>query len=65
MERPHHCHDLLYELMTLCWQENPLDRPSFDVLAVKLQHFLTTHEESWGERIIDLQRMFDKCTSEM
>lgn len=64
MERPHHCHNLLYELMILCWQANPLDRPSFDALVMKLQHFLI-HEESWGERIIDLQRMFDKCTSEM
>jgi hypothetical protein len=64
MERPIHCHILLYEVMMLCWQANPSDRPSFDILSGKLQHFLTM-ENSWGERIIDLQRMFDKCTSEM
>jgi Protein tyrosine and serine/threonine kinase len=64
MERPYHCHRFLYELMMLCWQANPLERPSFSVLAGKLQNFLTM-ENSWGERIIDLQRMFDKCTSEM
>lgn len=64
MERPNHCHMLLYELMTLCWHTNPTDRPSFDELSEKLHNFLSM-ENKWGERIIDLQMMFNCCMSEM
>ncbi|NXL85915.1 INSRR protein, partial [Alectura lathami] len=29
LERPENCPDQLYELMCLCWQQNPRQRPSF------------------------------------
>jgi fibroblast growth factor receptor 1 len=64
LERPAHCHILLYELMMLCWHANPLDRPAFDELSAKL-HSLLLMESSWGERIIDLSKMFNKCMSDV
>lgn len=64
MERPNHCHMLLYELMMLCWRANPMERPSFEELSLKLQNFLDM-ENSWSERIIDLQTMFNRCMTEM
>ncbi|KAL7019949.1 hypothetical protein ACKWTF_011315 [Chironomus riparius] len=64
MERPNHCHILLYELMMFCWHANPMERPTFEELSGKLQNYLTM-ENIWGERIIDLQKMFTQCVSEM
>ncbi|KAG5673371.1 hypothetical protein PVAND_003427 [Polypedilum vanderplanki] len=63
MERPSHCHILLYELMMLCWHANPMNRPSFDELSLKLNEFLLM--ENWGERIIDLSKMFTKCMNDV
>lgn len=36
MERPENCPDRLYELMQLCWQHKPIDRPSFMELVTLL-----------------------------
>lgn len=63
MEKPRHCHPSLYDLMMSCWHANPTDRPVFEELSCKLNHFLKL-ENSW-ERFVDLQALFDKCTSEM
>jgi Protein tyrosine and serine/threonine kinase len=64
MEKPYHCHSLLYELMMACWHSNPMERPSFDVLAEKLRDFMKM-EDLWGEIIIDLHKMFNKCAGEV
>jgi hypothetical protein len=64
LERPNHCHIVLYELMMLCWHANPSKRPEFDALSAKLENFVLM-ENSWGERIIDLERMFTKCMSDV
>ena len=36
MERPENCPDRLYELMQLCWQHKPTDRPPFMELVTLL-----------------------------
>lgn len=36
MERPENCPDLLYDLMSKCWQHRPSARPSFIQLATML-----------------------------
>lgn len=66
LERPYHCNNLLYELMSLCWLNSPLDRPSFNELSGKLQNFLTL-EQSFVEsdRMIDLPKMFNQCMNEV
>jgi Protein tyrosine and serine/threonine kinase len=64
MEKPRHCHPSLYDVMMSCWDSNPIDRPPFKELSNKLSHFMQL-ENSWDELFIDLQKLFDKCTSEM
>lgn len=63
MEKPHHCHQLLYNVMKSCWQLNPTDRPTFEELSDKFSHFLKL-ESNWDEQFIDLQKLFVKCTGE-
>lgn len=64
MEKPKHCHKSLYDVMMTCWHANASDRPTFEELSLKLNHFLKV-ENSWNEQFIDLPKLFDKCTSEM
>ena len=64
MEKPKHCHRSLYDVMVSCWHASPTDRPDFEELSSMLNHFLKK-ENSWDERFIDLQKLFDKCSSEM
>jgi len=37
MPKPDNCSDELYELMRLCWKENPNVRPDFPVIRRKLE----------------------------
>ncbi|XP_071446667.1 insulin-like peptide receptor isoform X2 [Hetaerina americana] len=37
MERPENCPDNLYELMRICWQHKPIDRPTFLTLVSMLE----------------------------
>ncbi|XP_066017975.1 fibroblast growth factor receptor 4-like isoform X2 [Pocillopora verrucosa] len=40
MPRPHRCSEELYTLMSSCWNENPLLRPSFTDIVNQLEYFL-------------------------
>lgn len=42
----------------------PTDRPTFEELSNKLNHFLKL-ENTQDEQFIDLQKLYDKYTSEM
>ncbi|XP_058807939.1 tyrosine-protein kinase receptor torso-like [Phymastichus coffea] len=42
MERPSNCGSQLYELMRLCWHENPMKRPSFNELKLHLDKLIST-----------------------
>ena len=37
LPRPINCPSVIYDVMFLCWAENPKDRPSFNVLAPQLE----------------------------
>ncbi|RMX49124.1 hypothetical protein pdam_00003867, partial [Pocillopora damicornis] len=39
MPRPHQCSEELYTLMSSCWNENPLMRPSFNDIVHQLEYF--------------------------
>ena len=32
LERPRHCPVAIYKVMLACWEEDPVKRPTFDVL---------------------------------
>lgn len=36
------------EVMAICWEENPVDRPTFDELEARFHTFLEAHAESYG-----------------
>ncbi|XP_076327113.1 proto-oncogene tyrosine-protein kinase receptor Ret-like isoform X2 [Tachypleus tridentatus] len=40
MEKPKSCSDRLYDIMKMCWRENPYDRPSFKDLVRKFDIML-------------------------
>ncbi|XP_066024224.1 fibroblast growth factor receptor 4-like [Pocillopora verrucosa] len=40
MPRPHECSEELYTLMSSCWNENPLMRPSFTDIVNELEYLL-------------------------
>ena len=40
MEKPDYCPVEIYHIMLQCWNENPKERSSFDVLYAKLQKLL-------------------------
>jgi hypothetical protein len=40
MEKPDYCPAEIYVIMLECWNENPKERPSFEVLYAKLQKLL-------------------------
>ncbi|CAH3144661.1 unnamed protein product [Pocillopora meandrina] len=40
MPRPHQCSEELYTLMSSCWIENPLMRPSFTDIVNQLEYLL-------------------------
>nr|XP_058946407.1 fibroblast growth factor receptor 2-like [Pocillopora verrucosa] len=40
MPRPHQCSEELYTLMSSCWNENPLMRPSFTDIVNELEYLL-------------------------
>ncbi|KAL9955832.1 hypothetical protein ACROYT_G037217 [Oculina patagonica] len=41
MPRPDHCSEELYTLMSSCWRENPLERPTFAAITKQLQKYLS------------------------
>ena len=40
MQQPGHCPDVLYNMMTQCWQNDPNARPSFDQLQTQLEDII-------------------------
>ena len=42
MRCPPKCHDQLYTLMQECWNENPVERPSFESLVERMKLFAAT-----------------------
>ena len=37
LEKSEHCPDTIYELMNLCWQWDPQDRPSFSQIIIEIR----------------------------
>ncbi|XP_070834956.1 tyrosine-protein kinase Lck [Chaetodon trifascialis] len=49
MPKPENCPDGLYNIMCLCWRENPDDRPTFEYLRSVLEDFFTATERQYQE----------------
>ncbi|KAM3594013.1 uncharacterized protein V6R79_000669 [Siganus canaliculatus] len=49
MPKPENCPDELYNVMLLCWRENPEDRPTFEYLRGVLEDFFTATEKQYQE----------------
>uniref|UniRef100_A0A8C2WT89 Tyrosine-protein kinase n=1 Tax=Cyclopterus lumpus TaxID=8103 RepID=A0A8C2WT89_CYCLU len=49
MPKPENCSDGLYNVMGLCWRENPEDRPTFEYLRSVLEDFFTATERQYQE----------------
>ncbi|KAK5857154.1 hypothetical protein PBY51_010417 [Eleginops maclovinus] len=49
MPRPENCPEGLYNVMCLCWGENPEDRPTFEYLRSVLEDFFTATERQYQE----------------
>ena len=58
MNKPDFCPAEIYLTMLECWNENPKDRPTFELLFVKLQELLL--ENIIEVRIINYQLIFVK-----
>ncbi|XP_010770912.1 tyrosine-protein kinase Lck [Notothenia coriiceps] len=49
MPRPENCPEGLFNVMCLCWGENPEDRPTFEYLRSVLEDFFTATERQYQE----------------
>ncbi|XP_033978433.1 tyrosine-protein kinase Lck [Trematomus bernacchii] len=49
MPRPENCPEGLFNVMCLCWGENPEDRPTFEYLRSVLEDFVTATERQYQE----------------
>lgn len=49
MPRPENCPEGLFNVMCLCWGENPEDRPTFEYLTSVLEDFVTATERQYQE----------------
>ncbi|XP_077991885.1 tyrosine-protein kinase STK-like [Glandiceps talaboti] len=49
MLKPKHCPDSAYQLMLQCWQEDPLDRPTFEFLHSYLDDYFVVIEPEYKE----------------
>lgn len=49
MPKPENCPDGLYNIMLLCWRDNPDDRPTFEYLRSVLEDFFTATEKQYQE----------------
>ncbi|XP_078133632.1 tyrosine-protein kinase Lck [Sander vitreus] len=49
MPKPENCPEGLYNVMCLCWRENPEDRPTFEYLRSVLEDFFTATERQYQE----------------
>jgi hypothetical protein len=69
MEKPDYCPVEIYHIMLQCWNENPKERSSFDVLYVKLQKLLQVNvievriSSIHAEIILFIIIMHDKITA--
>ncbi|MGH0168584.1 UNVERIFIED_CONTAM: hypothetical protein FKN15_058243 [Acipenser sinensis] len=50
MPRPEACPTELYDIMSLCWQEKPEDRPTFEYLRSVLEDFFTATEAQYQQQ---------------
>lgn len=50
MPRPEACPTELYDIMNLCWQEKPEDRPTFEYLRSVLEDFFTATEAQYQQQ---------------
>ncbi|XP_012677753.1 tyrosine-protein kinase Lck [Clupea harengus] len=51
MPRPDNCPEGLYDVMLLCWKENPEERPTFEYLKCMLGDFSTATERQYQEQV--------------
>uniref|UniRef100_A0A672FHB6 Tyrosine-protein kinase n=1 Tax=Salarias fasciatus TaxID=181472 RepID=A0A672FHB6_SALFA len=49
MPKPENCPDGLYNVMCMCWQENPEDRPTFEYLRSVMEDFFIATERQYQE----------------
>nr|WIM36848.1 LCK proto-oncogene, Src family tyrosine kinase [Ogcocephalus cubifrons] len=49
MPKPENCPEGLYNIMCLCWRENPDDRPTFEYLRSVLEDFFTATERQYQD----------------
>lgn len=49
MPMPENCHEGLYNVMCLCWNESPENRPTFEYLRSVLEDFFTATERQYQE----------------
>ncbi|KAL0969240.1 hypothetical protein UPYG_G00224370 [Umbra pygmaea] len=50
MPRPDNCPEDLYNIMHLCWKDNPENRPTFEYLRSVLEDFFTATEGQYQEQ---------------
>ncbi|XP_022111421.1 tyrosine-protein kinase receptor Tie-1-like [Acanthaster planci] len=65
MPKPHHCQDELYEMMLSCWDEDPENRPTFEVISQELEGLIKKGKEyisvkSFSETIYEAVQPADK-----
>lgn len=49
MPKPENCPDGLYNVMVMCWQENPENRPTFEYLRSVMEDFFIATERQYQE----------------
>lgn len=47
--QPNDCHELYYQIMLSCWQENPDNRPTFETLYMRFDEFMIQAEPNYRE----------------
>jgi hypothetical protein len=58
MEKPDYCPAEIYVIMLECWNENPKERPSFEVLYAKLQKLLQVNVIEVRISVVELENNY-------
>ncbi|KAJ8024454.1 Tyrosine-protein kinase transmembrane receptor Ror [Holothuria leucospilota] len=63
MDRPENCPKQIYIIMRDCWQYEPSDRPSFELIRQKFDEMLSRGDDPYVHSIGDHERVVDNDSS--
>ncbi|KAJ8024539.1 Tyrosine-protein kinase transmembrane receptor Ror [Holothuria leucospilota] len=63
MERPENCPNQIYIIMRDCWQHEPSNRPSFELIRQTLDEMLSRGDDPYFDPIGDHERVIDNNSS--